>query len=416
DVAAWTPPPRSSLHRIYVLADQAASSLSNVVVTILVANGSGRNTFGAFSLAMVAYILIAGGVRSVAGEPLLSLYADRGPRARRRIVAEIHGTALFLSLLGSVALVVASVIGQGESGAALLALAFVLPFVIVQDTWRYLFIIDRPGYALLIDVVWLVGVVLALPLVEMGAPVGYYVLAWGLSGAVGAGVGVFLGWGWPGWPHPWRWLMKHREVCSRYFTEFVVAQGVSQLSFAALAVIAGAAALGAARAAWVIFGPLAVIHAGLYLLLVPEGARLKGDAAAMRRKFVLASAASMALSTTWLAVVLVIPSRVGEVLFSDTWTKAESLLLPMGIAVVAGGALSGGVLGLRALADARNSLRARLWSTPVLVIAPVAGAVLGDATGFVLGMAVANAASAVVWWTMFELASGRPTGEGVEAT
>jgi hypothetical protein len=416
DFAAWTPPPRSSRHRAYVLADQGASSLSNVVVTILVANGSGRNTFGAFSLAMVAYILIAGGIRSVAGEPLLSLYADRGPRARRRIVAEIHGTALFLAMLGSLALVAASVVGRGESGAALLALAAVLPFLIVQDTWRYLFIIDRPGSALTIDMVWLVGVLLALPLVAVGAPVGHYVLAWGISGALGAAVGVYLGWGWPGWPHPWRWLVKHREVCGRYFTEFVVAQGVSQSAFAALAVIAGAASLGAARAAWVIFGPLAVIHAGLYLVLVPEGARLRGDVPAMRRKFLLASAVSMTLSTAWLAVVLLTPSRWGETLFSDTWSRAESLLLPMGLAVIAGGALSGGVLGLRALADARRSLRARLWSTPVLVVAPITGAVLGDATGFVLGMGVANAASAVVWWTMFELASGRrATAEPTEA-
>ena len=421
DFAAWTPPPRSSMHRVYVLADQAASSLSNVVVTILVANGSGLNTFGAFSLAMVAYILIAGGIRSVAGEPLLSLYADRGPRARRRIVAEIHGTALFLALLGSLVLVAASVVGKGESGAALLALAAVLPFVIAQDTWRYLFIIDRPSAALGIDLVWLVGVLLALPLVAVGAPVGLYVLAWGVSGAVGAGVGVYLGWGWPGWPHPWRWLVKHRDVCGRYFTEFVVAQGVSQGAFAALAVISGAASLGAARAAWVIFGPVAVVHAGLYLMLVPEGVRLKGEVSAMRRKFLLASVVSMTLTTTWLVVVLLTPASVGETLFSETWSKAESLLLPMGLAVIAGGALSGGVLGLRALGDARRSLRARLWSTPVLVVAPVLGAVLGDATGFVLGMGVASAASAVVWWTMFELASGRtrpatgPAGEADRA-
>jgi hypothetical protein len=361
---------------------------------------------------MVAYILIAGGIRSVAGEPLLSLYADRGPRARRRIVAEMHGTALFLALMGSLVLVAASVVGQGESGAALLALAAVLPFVVVQDTWRYLFIIDRPGWALGIDMVWLVGVLLALPLVAVGAPVGHYVLAWGISGALGAAVGVFLGWGWPGWPHPWRWLVKHRDVCGRYFTEFVVAQGVSQLSFAALAVISGAAALGAARASWVIFGPLAVIHTGLYLMLVPEGVRLKGDVSGMRRKFVLASAVSMALSSSWLVVVVLAPSAWGETLFSDTWTKAEALLLPMGLAVIAGGALSGGVLGLRALADARRSLRARLWSTPVLVVAPLAGALLGDATGFVLGMAVANATSAVIWWTMFELASGRSRRPG----
>lgn len=390
-----------SRHRLFVLGDQAASSLSNVLVTVLVANGSSRATFGGFALTMVAYQLTSGGIRSVAGEPLLSLYADQGPRARRGIVADIHGTALFLALVCSGVLVAISVALGGQSGAALLVLAAVLPFVVMQDTWRYLFVIDRPAAALAIDLVWLGGVFVALPLMAAGSPVGHYVWAWGLSGALGAAAGTVLGWGLPSWPHPWRWLVSHRDMCVRYFTEFVTAQGAGQSAFAGLAMISGAAALGAARAAWVVYGGLVVVHSALYMVLVPEGARERHDLPRLRRKFLLASAVSMGISGTWMCVALLAPGSWGEDLFSDTWAKADTLLLPMGLAMVAGGALSGGLLGLRALGDARRSLRARLLSTPVALLCPLGGAFLADATGFVLGLALGNAISAVIWWTMF---------------
>lgn len=385
--------------RVLVLADQAASSLSNVVVTILVAGAVSSGSFGAFAAATVAYQLVTGGVRSVAGEPLLTLYSNEGPRARRHIVSDIQGTAVFLGLACSLVLVVLAQVLDSEAGSALLALALVLPFLVMQDTWRYLFVIDRPGAALGTDLVWLGAVLVALPLVPDDAEVSTYVLAWGLSGALGALVGTALGWGLPAWPHPWRWLATHRDMCWRYFVEFVTAQGAGQAGFAGLAVIAGATALGAARAAWVVYGFLVVVHSALYLILVPEGVRQRGgDVGRLRRKFVLASLIAMGISAGWMCVGLAAPSSLGERLFGDTWAQADTLLLPMGLTMIAGGALSGGLLGLRALGDAQRSLRARLLSTPLQLALPLVGAALDDARGFVLGLALSNAVSALIWW------------------
>lgn len=73
----------------------------------------------------------------------------------------------------------------------------------------------------------------------------------------------------------------------------------------------------------------------------------------------------------------------------------------MGLAMVLGGLNSGGLLGLRALADAKASLRARLRSTVWLVLCPLVGAVLGDAWGFAAGFAVARLAAAWIWWSAF---------------
>ncbi len=394
-------PARSTRHRLLVLADQAASSLSNVVVTILAASSTGPTTFGRFAVTMVAYQLASGGIRSVVGEPLLSLYSAAGPRARRRIVADVLGTTIFLGLLCSLAVVGLSTFSEPGLRDAFLGLAIVLPFVLIQDTWRYLFIIDRPGAALAIDLVWLVGVVLGLLFVPDGSGPGPYVLAWGATGALSALVGVALGWTQPVWPHPWKWLVNHRDMCWRYLTEFATAQGVAQLSFAGLAALSGAAALGAARAAWVVYGVLVVVHSGLYMVLVPEGARERDRPERLRSKFAIASLGSMALSFAWMLAGLAAPDSLGTKLFGETWEHAQRLLLPMGLTMIAGGALSGGILGIRALGDPRRSLVARLRSAPFQALCPLAGAVIGDAKGFVLGLAAGNLIAALAWWTSF---------------
>jgi hypothetical protein len=77
---------------------------------------------------------------------------------------------------------------------------------------------------------------------------------------------------------------------------------------------------------------------------------------------------------------------------------------------VASGVQSGGVLGLRSLADARRSFRTRMQLTPVLVACPLAGAAVGDAAGFAVGTAVATAVGAAAWWQSFR--SALREGEG----
>jgi hypothetical protein len=404
-------PARRGRHRLLVLADQAASSLSNVLVTILAASRTSPTTFGRFAITMVGYQLALGVVRSVVGEPLLSEYSPKGPRARRRVLADVQGTTIFLGLLCSLLVLVLSVFSEPGLRGAFLGLAVVLPFVLVQDIWRYVFVIDRPGAALAIDLVWLVGVVVALSLVPAGSGPGAYVIAWGASGALGA-LGAFaFGWGIPVWPHPWKWIIGHREMCWRYLTEFGTAQGVAQLGFAGLAAISGAAALGAARAAWVVYGVLVVANSSLYMVLVPEGARERDRPERLPRKFAVASLGTMALSLCWMLAALVIPDSLGGKLFGDTWVHAQRLLVPMGLTMIAGSALSGGMLGIRALGEARRSLAARLRSAPFQAVCPLAGAVLADAKGFVFGLAVGNAIAALTWWTGFLQATRQRTSQ-----
>ena len=117
------------------MADQAASSLSNVLVAILVARSVGAESFGAFGLATVVYGLVLGLVRALVGEPFLGRHSSDPPEVRRGLVPELVGVTLMVALLGSLVVAVVGLGVGGLAGSALTALALILPLVMVQDTY-----------------------------------------------------------------------------------------------------------------------------------------------------------------------------------------------------------------------------------------------------------------------------------------
>lgn len=391
--------------RCLVMADQAASSLSNVIVSVLVARSfDSPAPFGAFGLAMIVYYLVAGGARSVIGHPLLSLYSPLETETRRSVIPDLQGAALCIGLTCSAILAATSAALGGMSGSALLALAMVLPLLLVQDTWRFAFVVDRPGAALAIDVVWLVAVLMTFPFAPTSAGVAWYVMAWGLCGGLGAVVGTGLARGLDRRPQPLRWLLGHSEVGFRFLGEYFTAQAVGHIVTTSVGAIAGLGALGSVRASQVYYGPHNTLHQGIYMVVVPEGAQSRGDPERLRRMLIVVSLGLATLSALWMCVGLLLPTAWGETLLGGAWSGAHEIMLPMGVAMIAAGVSSGGLLGLRSLADAKRSLKARLWITPWLIVCPLAGTVAGGATGFAVGFAIARAIGAFIWWWTFNRA------------
>jgi hypothetical protein len=391
--------------RALALADQGASSLSNVVAIVLVARAfDSPVALGAFSLALLAYQWVVCGQRALLGEPLLSLYAHEGPRTRQRLLADLYGAALSLGTLCSLVLWGGAVWLGGLSGSALLALALVLPLLMLQDCLRYVFIVDRPGAALAIDTVWLVAAAVVMPLAPAGAPVAWFVLAWGLAGGVGAVIGIVMAGEWSGWPHPWRWLTVHRSTSLPYLGEFVTGRSASHLTFVSLGGIAGLGALGAVQAVITYFGLLNTLQNGLYLAVVPEGVRARGEPAKLRRLMLVVVSGLVGLAVLWTVLGVAVPDSWGRVLLNGTWDDAEKLILPMSLAMVTGAMLLGGFLGVRSLGQAARSLKTRLHSTVWEFVCPVVGALLGGAGGFVLGLAAGRGLAALIWWRSFHQA------------
>jgi len=391
------------------MADQALSSLSNVVVSIFVARSLSAEGFGAFGVAVAAYLLTIGTSRALIGEPLLSQHSEGSPADRRQLVPHMIGASIVAGAVAAVVVVSAGAIVGGASGAALTALALVIPLMLVQDCWRYAFIIDRPGAAVAVDLAWLVGVCVAMPLAPPQAGPAWFVVAWGLAAGLGSVVGwvvtpdAFVR------PRPAHWFADHREMAGRFLGEFVTGQAVAQCVLVGLGAIAGLGVFGAVRAAQVFFGPINTVHAGAYLALVPEGAQAIARPDRLRRLMVRASIGLACIAFCWMCIGMVLPDRWGAELFGPTWAEASDLILPIGLTVVAGSLMTGGFAGVRSLGAASDSFRARLWTVPPLLVLPLVGAAVAAGEGYAAGLGAAQLASAAIWWTAFHRALSRRT-------
>src|SRR4051794_3835891 len=82
-----------------ITVDQAISSASNVLVSILAARALGVSDFGWFGLVLITYVATQGAARALVGEPLLVRPVEAESRP-----GEAIGTGLVLS--GVIALVV----------------------------------------------------------------------------------------------------------------------------------------------------------------------------------------------------------------------------------------------------------------------------------------------------------------------
>jgi O-antigen/teichoic acid export membrane protein len=398
--------------RALVMADQGVSSLSNVIVAVMVARSVSAAEFGAFGLAMITYSLALGMSRSVIGDPLLSRHSHEGPEARARLAPAMVGAMLTVSAVAAPVVASVGLLLSGSAGSALTALALVLPLVLLQDMWRYVFVVDRPARALAIDVVWLVAVGVALAQAPSDAGVAWYVVAWGLAGGLGAVVAIAMGRPSPGAIRPLVWLSDQRAWSGRFLGEWASAELSGNVTTLTLGPIAGLPALGAVRGVQTLYGPLNTIHTGIYLGVVPEGAHLRDDPERLYRLMVRVTRLIVAAAALWMIICIALPDAQGRSLFGDTWARGSELILPMGLVVIAGSSSMGGFAGIRSLGQPQASLRARLLSVPGEMVLPIAGAVLGGAAGFVWGLFAGRVLTRTIWWREFRRALSRRPAAG----
>ena len=107
-----------------------------------------------------------------------------------------------------------------------------------------------------------------------------------------------------------------------------------------------------------------------------------------------ASASFAALAATMLAIYLALTPEQGRTILGSTWASARTVVLPVGLASIAGGVLAGPMAGLRSLAAAKALLRIRFFTLPTTIALPVIGAIGWQARGLAFGIA------ASVWWNV----------------
>ena len=385
------------------LADQGLSSITNFALGVVVARTVSARDFGAFGIAFGVYTAGLGLMRAMSSEPLMVRFSAVMDERWRVGARAATGTALAVGFVAGLAcFTVGSLIANPVLAAVLRSLGITFPGLLVQDTWRFAFFAAGRGSAAFVnDLVWAAALFASMAyLLSAGQDsVGWLVLAWGGSGSVAGMFGALQSRVGPVPTQTVAWVREQRDLIPRYVGEFGVTTLAAQVSIVTIGAVGGLAAVGAIRAGQLLFGPLNVIYMGAGLAGLPEAVRLlRSSTGGLRRACVSLSImlASSALAVGVLASLL--PERVGVALLGESWPAARTVILPISIWMAGFGVALGAGIGLRALAAAQLSLRARLLVAPIGVAMSVVGAATAGARGGAWGFATAAGIGAVVWW------------------
>jgi O-antigen/teichoic acid export membrane protein len=197
------------------------------------------------------------------------------------------------------------------------------------------------------------------------------------------------------------WLRAHRDLVPRFAGQFGVTLASGQAALYLVGAIGGLAAVGVIRAAQVLLGPLNILFMGSGLFAVPEASRRarSGSIADVRRTGVLLAVGLAASVIVWALVVGFLPDRIGRAILPHTWSAARALLPPVALSMVGAGLAQGAETVLRALADARRSLRGALIQGVLTILGAVTGATAGI-SGAAWGLAIATSSAAAGWWIL----------------
>lgn len=372
----------------WATADQILSALSNFVITIAVVRAAGADGLGRFSIAFAAYLAVLGFSRSLVSEPLLA--QQRAGDDRRAESAAVTLTIAF-ACLGTI---VIGLVGLLLTRPELVAIALVLPAVLLHDVLRYLaFHRQRPRLAALLDGGWLLASCAAWPVVTTTASITLSVVCWACGSLTGAGLAwrrlrprmcgpsVALEW----------WRRNARPLAVPLLLDSLLVTLSLQATVIALAAAAGDAGLGLLRAGQVLFAPLGMVLTAVGVLAVPRLAQRPGTVTA--RAATILSCSLTAVAVLACLVLLAAQPHLRELLFAGTVTIPAGLLAALAVQVIVSAAAGGFAIVAKARRDGAAIARSRLASTA----AGIAFVVAAAATFGVEGAAWATAAQAIVY-------------------
>ena len=309
---------------------------------------------------------------------------------------------------GACVLVATTVLG-GAARFAFLALGLTLPALLLQDSWRFsFFALGRGGQAFLNDLVWAVAFVPALVLLRVTRVqnVFCFIFAWGAAAAVAASVGLLQARIVPRLSDVIKWLSQHRDLGYRYLVENTANSGAGQLLMFSLSLILGLAAVGYIQAAnTLMVGPVMVLFMGTTMIGIPEAAGILRRSPERLLQFCLVVSSGLVVAAVaWGAVLLVaLPKGLGTLMVGAIWRPMYPLMMPSVFWAVGMATWAGGLVGLRALAAARRSLRAMILASAAYLAFGLIGALSGGVLGVVCGLAIAAwFGSALYWWQLHQ--------------
>lgn len=402
------------------LSDQGVYSVTNFILTVLVARAASRTEFGAYAVLMATYLICMFVARGLTSETYVVRFSAVRPDMRTAPSRACTGAVLCVGVAASIVIFLVGLALGRHDLATTLVFVVITPGVLLQDALRYIALAaGRPLVALTSDIcVAVVQISVSIALIATGSSSpATMVGAWGGAACVACAVPVIA---LRVRPRPFRaldWFREHRSLAVRYALDDFAAQGINQAVTYALALIAGLSAAGAFRAGQSIFGPLVVVFAGVMSAVTPELVRL--DLRSRDRFRTAVRGLSVVLALLGLVVgvgLALIPHRLGIALFGASWQHARPLLIWLGLMQVPSGWRTGAMAGLRALGAARRTLRARGMTVALGLAAPIIGVLMNGALGAAIALALATPPQALVWWWNYHRACRESPGRPVPAS
>lgn len=386
------------------LVDQMLSAASNFALAIIVARSVSAAEFGAFAIAFMVFGIALAATKSVVGQPLQMRYSSADPDTQRWEIGKAMGFVLPVSVAVAVATAVIGWIVSGSVATSMLALAVVLPALLLQDTCRMaMFTIGKPAWAAAIDAAWtaLQFGFIAVILLTGHHQVWLLILGWGAAAGVSAVLGIILLHVRPLIRGGLSWFRAQKHLIRYLFPEYVLGLGAAQFGLVLVGVVATADAVGSLRAAQVLLGPLGIVATAAFQFSVPEMASRPQMTPRQRTAFGLGISAALGLVTiVYVGVLLLMPDWAGQALFGESWLGAAAVLLPLGLASLASCQANGPAGVLYAMGRAQWTFRINLVKGPVTLVLLLLCAALWAAPGAAWAFFAIELAVLPAWlWT-----------------
>ena len=384
------------------LLDQVLSTLTNAVLSVLVARSVDRFHAGAFATAFLLFSLLIAIERALVGQVVSIRHSAAGPREMRGVASRAMGTVAALGLPAGLLLAGAGLLLGGRLTGPLVAVGVTMAPLLMQDAGRLIFFAQaRPQLAALNDAVWAVVQFSVMGVLIAGgwANTWSLILAWGGSAAVCVLLALIQLRAVPRVSAAPGWVREHRDLLVYLLPESLITSGGDKVAFLAIGRIVNLAAIGAVNVARQVLAPLLIISQAATSFAMPEIARRPRLSPRTRWYAGVGLAAVMVVATmAYVVALLLIPNVMGEWLFGDSWAGARRLLLPMGLFSAAAGACLGPFVVIAAMGHARRTLRIAMLQTVLTVTLMPLGAVFGGAPGAAWGLFAGKALEIPFWF------------------
>jgi O-antigen/teichoic acid export membrane protein len=391
--------------RYWAVVDQGISSLTNLLVAIFAAHNLDLAGFGWFAVISGVYWLSVGSIRAAVNEPLLVLTELASGRQNQRGQRQTALTAFGLGLVLAIIIATAAIMLPVDR-AAFLALAAIVPGMILQDSLRYsAFASRRYKLAFYSDVTALASIVSLygmLAVSGLNPTLPLVVVIWGGSALLGCWVAVPLDlWRWSSKAAA-SWYHETKDLSGKTLAEFAIGSGIAQTAILLVPIVSSLDVAAAVRAAQVVVAPLNVLVTAVGILQIP---RISRSFAAIGHNRAVRVAAGCAVvisvvGVSYILVVAVMPSAAGQLLLSGAWDEAAAIAPIIALHATLIAASQSAVYLLRAEGRSGRLVIARLCLAPVVLLAVSVGAYSFGASGVAWGLVVSSCGILAVWWVL----------------